>query len=248
MDRFALAQMLDRGMSLADIGRQTDRHESTVGYWVRKYGLSAARRERHAAKGGIAKERLEVLVQSRMSIGQIADEVECSKATVRHWLRRYGLKTQGALGRRPQPDRVAARQANLEVVLLTCRHHGETEFWLNARGYYRCKQCRSQAVSRRRRKMKAILVQDAGGACSICGYMRSVRALHFHHLEPSQKRHEINARGAAMALDDLRTEAGKCVLLCANCHAEVEEGLAEAPSQSEAALLQSSGGRCFPQG
>ncbi len=57
-----------------------------------------------------------------------------------------------------------------------------------------------------------------------------MRALHFHHLEPSQKRHEINAKGVAIALDKLRVEARKCVLLCSNCHAEVEDGMASIPS------------------
>ena len=77
--------------------------------------------------------------------------------------------------------------------------------------------------------MKQILVQEAGGACRACGYDRNVRGLHFHHLDPSLKRHEINARGAAMALELLRTEVRKCVLLCANCHAEVEAGLISLP-------------------
>jgi hypothetical protein len=53
-----------------------------------------------------------------------------------------------------------------------------------------------------------------------------MRALHFHHVEPSLKRHEINAKGVAIALDRLRGEAQKCVLLCSNCHAEVEDGIA----------------------
>jgi hypothetical protein len=58
-----------------------------------------------------------------------------------------------------------------------------------------------------------------------------MRALHFHHLEPSQKRHEINAKGVAIALDKLRGEAQKCVLLCSNCHAEVEDGMAAIPAE-----------------
>jgi hypothetical protein len=152
-----------------------------------------------------------------------------SKATVRHWLTRYGLKTHGASGRRPRVEAARAQAAGLGVVMLTCRHHGETEFVLDQRGYYRCKQCRSASVSRRRRKVKEVLVAEAGGACCVCGYDRNARALHFHHLDPSQKRHEINARGAGMAIELLRTEAKKCVLLCANCHAEVEAGLVVLP-------------------
>ncbi len=77
--------------------------------------------------------------------------------------------------------------------------------------------------------MKAILVQEAGGACCICGYTGTMRALHFHHLEPTDKRLEINAKGVSLALETLRAEAQKCVLLCSNCHAEVEDGAAYIP-------------------
>jgi hypothetical protein len=169
------------------------------------------------------------LVGEGLSIAQISEQTSVSKATVRHWLIRYGLKTHGASGRRPRVEAARAQAAGLGVVMLKCRHHGETEFVLDQRGYYRCKQCRSASVSRRRRRVKEVLVAEAGGACCVCGYDRNARALHFHHLDPSQKRHEINARGAGMAIELLRTEAKKCVLLCANCHAEVEAGLVVLP-------------------
>jgi 5-methylcytosine-specific restriction endonuclease McrA len=106
---------------------------------------------------------------------------------------------------------------------MACARPGETGFVIDGRGYYRCRKCRAESVSRRRRKMKEILVSEAGGACSACGYSGSRRALHFHHLDPAQKRFELNAKGVALALDTLRAEARKCVLLCSNCHAEVEE-------------------------
>jgi transposase-like protein len=173
-----------------------------------------------------------VLVEAGKSIAQIAEVVERSKATVRHWLTRYGLKTHKGGGRRPSDQAKAAKQAGLATVMMHCSRHGETDFWLAGTGYYRCKQCRSAAVARRRRKVKAILVEEAGGACCLCGYDRTMRALHFHHLEPSQKRHEINAKGVAIAIDKLRVEAQKCVLLCSNCHAEVEDGVARVPADA----------------
>ena len=77
--------------------------------------------------------------------------------------------------------------------------------------------------------MKTILVREAGGACCICGYRSNMRALHFHHVEPAEKRLELNAKGISLALDTLRAEAQKCVLLCSNCHAEVEDGAASIP-------------------
>jgi transposase len=229
MDRVSLEQLLARGLSLAEIGRRFDLHEATVSYWVKKYGLEAANRGKHASRGAIGQDELTALVASGMSIAQIAETVDRSKATVRHWLIRYGLQTSGGPGRRPSGQAKLAKEAGLANVTMDCRRHGATEFWLDGRGYYRCKRCRSEAVARRRRKMKEILVAEAGGACRICGYDRTMRALHFHHVEPSEKRHEINAKGVALALDTLRAEARKCVLLCSNCHAEVENGIVPSP-------------------
>jgi hypothetical protein len=45
------------------------------------------------------------------------------------------------------------------------------------------------------------------------GYARHLGALHFHHVEPITKCVAINAKGVALALDALRAEAAKCVLL-----------------------------------
>ena len=112
---------------------------------------------------------------------------------------------------------------------MMCSRHGNTAFVRDVRGYYRCRRCRAEAVVRRRRKMKSTLVAEAGGCCRLCGYAASMRALHFHHLDPREKRLALSANGVALALDTLRAEAQKCVLLCSNCHAEVEERLRREP-------------------
>src|SRR4029077_1128577 len=44
------------------------------------------------------------------------------------------------------------------------------------------------------------------------------------------RRLEINARGTALSLETLRAEARKCVLVCSNCHAEVEDGKSSIPA------------------
>jgi transposase len=230
MERAELEQMLGEGLSLAEIGRRVDRHESTVAYWLEKFGLTAGNAARHAGRGGLSRAQLEPLVEAGLTIAEIAMQVDRSRTTVRYWLTRHGLKTQSTRGRRRSPEAVAARDAGLTVVTMGCRRHGETAYVLDGRGYYRCRRCRAEAVSRRRRKMKAILVREAGGLCVICGYAGNMRALHFHHLEPSQKRIEINAKGVALSLETLRAEARKCVLLCSNCHAEVEDGSASIPA------------------
>lgn len=222
MDKQELERFLDEGLSLAEIGRRLGRHEATIAYWLKRHGLAAVGRAKHAPRGAIDRATLERLVEAGMSITEVAAEVDRSKPTVRHWLMRYGLRTDGNASR---SARRRARSGGLRTVTLACPRHGMTDFKLDGRGHYRCKRCSSEAVARRRRRMKQVLVAEAGGKCSLCGYRRSPRALHFHHLDPSQKRQEINARGVALALDTLRAEAQKCVLLCSNCHAEVEEGI-----------------------
>jgi transposase len=217
MDRASLEQLLTQGLSLAEIGRRFGRHESTVAYWVAKYDLSAANRDRHAARGGIERELLEALVDSGKSIAEIASAVDRSKATIRHWLREYGLVTRRAGTRliTGEPPRRLIRE---------CPHHGETDFQRRSSGGYRCLKCRSEAVTRRGRRVKQLLVEEAGGACLNCGYNRCVAALEFHHLLPTEKKFALSHRGVTRSIADARREAQKCVLLCANCHAEIEVG------------------------
>lgn len=229
MDENALRVLLAQGVSVEEIGRRFGRDPSTISYWMHKYGLEAPNREKYAAKGGIERERLEELVAEGMSIAEIAEAVQRSKGTVRHWLRKYGLRTSRPQRNAGRPEAEQARQAGLVQVRLTCPTHGETEFTIEGRGYYRCKACRSAAVTKRRRDVKAILVAEAGGRCAICGYDRCRAALAFHHLDPDAKRMHVSADGRGTALDVLRAEARKCVLLCHNCHAEVESGTAAVP-------------------
>jgi 5-methylcytosine-specific restriction endonuclease McrA len=110
-----------------------------------------------------------------------------------------------------------------------CRTHGRTEFILEGRGYYRCKRCRQPRVIEWRRRARLLLIAEAGGACLICGYDRCVGALHFHHLDPETKEFGISRRGFTRSIQKMREEAAKCILLCSNCHAEVEAGIATLP-------------------
>lgn len=221
MERELLQGLLEEGASLAEIARRVGPHEASIGYWVRRYGLAANNREKHAAKGPLEREVLVRLVADAWSLAQIADEVGRSKTTVRYWLREYGLATMRSVGS-AAPTQDEAR------LMSRCPKHGSVGFTRRAAGGYRCNKCRAEAVSRRRRKVKRLLVQEAGGACLLCGYDRCISALEFHHVDPREKRFALSLR-AARSLERLRAEARKCVLLCANCHCEVESGIALLP-------------------
>jgi hypothetical protein len=74
---------------------------------------------------------------------------------------------------------------------------------------------------RQRAKLRAIKYK--GGRCQICGYDKCVRALIFHHLDPSHK--DFTIGGKSKSWNKIQSELDKCVFLCANCHAEVHAGL-----------------------
>jgi hypothetical protein len=115
-----------------------------------------------------------------------------------------------------------------------CRKHGLTRHVsVASERRLRCTKCRAEAVSRRRRKVKEILIAEAGGKCAICGYARHPAALQFHHVDPATKSFGLGVRGITRSIERLRAEAAKCVLLCANCHAELEVGAAELSVKSE---------------
>ena len=62
-----------------------------------------------------------------------------------------------------------------------------------------------------------------GGKCSRCGYDKCEAALQFHHLNPDEKEFtlsKINLNDSNFTFETLLKEADKCILLCANCHAE----------------------------
>jgi hypothetical protein len=65
----------------------------------------------------------------------------------------------------------------------------------------------------------------------VCGYDRYIGALEFHHVDPDDKRLSLGGGGVTLAIEVLRDEAQKCVLLCSNCHAEVEGGVTMLPAR-----------------
>ena len=226
MERETLRSWLGEGLSLEQIGRRVGRHPSTVAYWLEKHGLTAAHRARHASRGGIPRATLEALVARYLTIREIAAEVGLSQGTVRHWLRRHDLRTT-------REARLRARREAAPGVRFVgvCERHGETRFVVRSDGPSRCERCRVEAVTKRRRQVKALLVAEAGGRCALCGYERYMGALEFHHVDPSTKSFTLGRVGVARSLERAREEARKCVLLCSNCHAEVEGGIAALPAK-----------------
>ena len=77
---------------------------------------------------------------------------------------------------------------------------------------------------KQKRDKKAYFVALAGGKCIKCGYSDCVGALQFHHINPDEK--TIGRRTLIqLSMDKALEEIKKCILLCANCHAELHYNL-----------------------
>jgi predicted HNH restriction endonuclease len=101
-----------------------------------------------------------------------------------------------------------------------CEKHGHTEFTYSSKYKIKCIKCQSVRKSLRKNRNRQELLKLHGSKCSVCSYDKCSSALQFHHIDPSEKEFEISE--SAYSLEKQIAEAKKCVLLCANCHAEVE--------------------------
>lgn len=219
MDDASLKQRLSEGCSIARLAVELGVPASTLGDRIRRAGLIDPGLA-IAVREPLGRPQLEELIDRGLSIREIASELGRSAGSVSYWLRKHGLKTRPRRYTRDDPRDEIERE---------CRVHGMSRYRRVARRF-RCVQCGRDAVAKRRRAVKAALVSEAGGCCVLCGYGRFQGALQFHHVDPRDKAFQISFNGVPRRPEILRQEAQKCVLLCANCHAEVEGGVVEIPS------------------
>lgn len=138
----------------------------------------------------------------------MANHFACSKGKVRHWLRAYALKTQRALLPKRKND------------TCSCEHCGRKYKYVKAKGHT-LRVCNSCMSLKRKYRMKEELVKHLGGSCRACGYNQCIGALQFHH--KGVKKFNIG-NNYNRSLKSLMEEADKCLLVCANCHAEIHFG------------------------
>lgn len=100
------------------------------------------------------------------------------------------------------------------------------------RTYYRHAERKNAREVERVRQLKIRRVAQLGGACVVCGYDRYFGALDFHHIDPTTKQEHREAKKKDFDMN-------KYLLLCSNCHRELEAGLVRLPvRQTSIALAQ----------
>jgi len=89
-----------------------------------------------------------------------------------------------------------------------------------------------EAVKKRRKKLREMARELKGNKCAKCGYNKCARALSFHHKDPKKKDFSLSAYGLTRSWKKIQAEIKKCVLLCANCHMEVHDGITQLPKET----------------
>ena len=78
-------------------------------------------------------------------------------------------------------------------------------------------------TNKTRKALKEKAVEYKGGCCCKCGYCKNICALQFHHEDPNEKDFGISSDGVHRSWEKIKIEIDKCILVCANCHAEIHE-------------------------
>lgn len=89
-----------------------------------------------------------------------------------------------------------------------------------------------KAVAKRRRKIKLMAIEHKGGKCQVCGYNKCPGALDFHHVS-GKKSFNLGHKGYTRSWQIVLEELEKCLLVCANCHREIEAGITQPPQAIE---------------
>jgi hypothetical protein len=72
-------------------------------------------------------------------------------------------------------------------------------------------------------KCKKILNELKINGCSICGYNKNPNCLDFHHVNPKNKKFPLMIGNIyAHSNEKIIKELNKCILLCKNCHYDIE--------------------------
>jgi predicted transcriptional regulator len=179
------------------------------------------------------KEKIKELHDKGYNYTKITKELNCSKGTVSYHLSFY-VEEQ----KKQKVDFLKEIENNLPEnkitfiekysKLLTSRELNyflKTYYKLPKKGLSRGKVPK-EYYSDRRREIKKELVDYKGGSCVICGYDKAYRSLHFHHLNPNEKDFTLGRKWGKLGFNDtIKKELDKCILVCANCHGEIHDGL-----------------------
>lgn len=173
------------------------------------------------------KEILEEFIIKGLSTWQISKECGKGQTTVRHWLKKYKLNTNHNKCGEKDIDDKRYNQTHRECI--KCNQILEINNFYKKAGILfdstYCKICTNNQTTIRMVNFKKKCLEYKGQKCVECGYSKYYGALEFHHIDPRKKDFSISQMKSYSFDNIVKEELDKCVLLCANCHREVESGI-----------------------
>ena len=199
------------------------RRQSATG--SKKHGLKSTHAAKHAARAAAsAARRSSSSWSAACRCARSARSSGCSFAAVQYWLDEVQPQD------RAPPLLARATRRRRPSTLRECATHGWTVYVRSgARGLSTAvPHVRWGGSPRTGAASSEILVEEAGGRCAASAATTPTSARSSSTISTRrQKRFRLARGGLTRPLEQVREEARKCVLLCGNCHAEVEAGLVE---------------------
>ncbi len=174
------------------------------------------------------KSTLENLIGQGLSTHQIATITNKSQTNIRHWLKKFNLKTTNKSFSQGYSCKERIIENGIEYKICPrCNNKKElkTNFYMknNEWTHSWCKACSNKNTVEWQRERKLEAIKYKGNKCVKCGYDKCPGALDFHHLDPSKKDFSIS-RKKNCSFETIKPELDKCILVCRNCHAELHFG------------------------
>jgi hypothetical protein len=117
----------------------------------------------------------------------------------------------------------ASQPDGLKYSCKDCEYEKDkTRYQKNRGRYLKSPDKNKRDVKKYQAMLKAYVNKLKENGCVICGYKRCLSALEFHHTDPQFKEKAIST---CTGLRQLKAEASKSIVVCANCHREIHAGL-----------------------
>lgn len=179
------------------------------------------------------KEKIKELYDNGYNYTKIVNELNCSKGTVSYHLSTYVQEKKNQkldflkqIENNLPENKVDFIEKNLDLLTKQELNFFLKTYYKNPKKGLKRGNIPKEYYSNRRRDIKKQLIEYKGGSCIICGYNKSYRSLHFHHLNPDEKDFTLGHKWGKLGFNEkIKKELDKCVLVCANCHGEIHDGL-----------------------
>lgn len=229
MNQDKIKELMDKGLTLQVIADEIGTTRAKLKHFLRKIGLKSNNYRKLPVP--ITKEDLLKLISLNHSTYEMAKALNCSQCNVRHWLKRFSLKSKKVKGnlRNSEGNVDPIKANNTHKKCPKCEkllEFNKDNFYVEKSGRIQswCSACSDQALIIRQRTKKLECLNYLGGKCVVCNYDKYQGALEFHHIDPKKKSFAIGTIKTC-SMEKLKPELDKCVILCSNCHKEFHGGL-----------------------